>query len=569
MSSKHKIERQVLDLQLTENEGVYELQSRFRDLYYQQLLPAIEAELNEVSSNEDVVVIDQLELDLGELENLDQIDSELIQKCIQQIREQLTVVRSYGSTNKTEGDVVSDANIRIEGRKENLDITYFKALVFFLENGYLPWKIVSNFSENHEESRVKRLIVHIIQHEPQKFYSYVRRNASRTKVQLRLYNHLTTEQIEQIVQHEKVMNFTLSRVEVNELLEEISAVVTNQPLRDQSKKAILWAVYVLFTTTGITENVTHRSVLPTLVELVIREQKLSINFWEFVLNVAQKYFSLSIPALKKQLNKIGLTEQLIETISDILKEKPLVSPKSSREKAVAINEWIIKKKNILVIQNVIPLIKGDLEELFTQYAKQVVSKKDSVEIEDYVNTEKDEELVHEEQERLTIPEEGISVENGGLVILWPYLTTLFDHLEWLDQEGNILEEALPKALSLTHYLIFGHEEEDESLLILNKLLLGIDLEDPMTNSYRLTDIEKEEADGLIQAVINNWSAIGNVSVDGFRGSFLVRPGIIYDREEMYHLIVERKAFDILMDQLPWSISIVRLRWMEKLLSVTW
>ena len=59
------------------------------------------------------------------------------------------------------------------------------------------------------------------------------------------------------------------------------------------------------------------------------------------------------------------------------------------------------------------------------------------------------------------------------------------------------------------------------------------------------------------------------SVDGFRGSFLIRNGVMADTGELWQLTVEEKSYDILLDSIPWSISPVKFPWMEKPLYVNW
>ena len=85
----------------------------------------------------------------------------------------------------------------------------------------------------------------------------------------------------------------------------------------------------------------------------------------------------------------------------------------------------------------------------------------------------------------------------------------------------------------------------------------------------LTAEEEEEATALLTAVIRHWDALGDTSIDGLRGTFLVRPGKLTQRGLDSVLLVEGRSFDILLDRLPWGIGMIQLPWMEKMLWVEW
>jgi hypothetical protein len=60
-----------------------------------------------------------------------------------------------------------------------------------------------------------------------------------------------------------------------------------------------------------------------------------------------------------------------------------------------------------------------------------------------------------------------------------------------------------------------------------------------------------------------------MSIDGFRGSFLLRKGQLGARDGDWLLRVERETHDIVLDRFPWSARIVRLPWMQAILHVEW
>jgi hypothetical protein len=70
-------------------------------------------------------------------------------------------------------------------------------------------------------------------------------------------------------------------------------------------------------------------------------------------------------------------------------------------------------------------------------------------------------------------------------------------------------------------------------------------------------------------MIQNWKTIGNTSIAGFRESFLQREGRLQLIDNAWHLIVVPKAFDMLLDQIPWSFSTIKHPWMERVVYVEW
>ena len=74
---------------------------------------------------------------------------------------------------------------------------------------------------------------------------------------------------------------------------------------------------------------------------------------------------------------------------------------------------------------------------------------------------------------------------------------------------------------------------------------------------------------MIETVIDSWTALKKVSNEGFRQSFLQREGRLANDEAGWQLHVTSKAYDILIERLPWSYSIIKFPWMIKPLFTQW
>ncbi|HEX3048284.1 MAG TPA: contractile injection system tape measure protein [Bacillota bacterium] len=163
----------------------------------------------------------------------------------------------------------------------------------------------------------------------------------------------------------------------------------------------------------------------------------------------------------------------------------------------------------------------------------------------------------------------IYVHNAGLVILWPYLGRFLETLGLVVNQQFVDEDARARAVFLLHYLSFGTEEIAEYESMLNKILCGLDPRLPLRLDIELLETEKAECENLLQAVIFNWPVLKNVTVPGLRSMFLMREGMISARDGNWLLRVADQAYDILLDQMPWGISTVKLPWMQELLFVEW
>ena len=167
------------------------------------------------------------------------------------------------------------------------------------------------------------------------------------------------------------------------------------------------------------------------------------------------------------------------------------------------------------------------------------------------------------------PVDGITVQNGGLVLLWPYLGRLFTRLGLSDGKTFPGEEEQSRAIRLTEYLVTGSTEMEEHQLALNKIICGAPLEFQVPADIELTPEEEELCGKMLQGVIRNWEKMKTTRPNTFRETFLKREARLYKVEDRWELVVARKPYDMLLDSLPWNISMIQLSWMPERLVVHW
>ena len=112
-------------------------------------------------------------------------------------------------------------------------------------------------------------------------------------------------------------------------------------------------------------------------------------------------------------------------------------------------------------------------------------------------------------------------------------------------------------------------EVAEFQLPLNKLLCGLELDTPVEQQGELTEEERQQAEGLLMAVIMNAPTMKSLTVDGFRRAYLQREGMLSRVDDNWKLTVQRETYDVLIDRLPWSFNILKLSWTETVLLVEW
>ncbi|SDU58374.1 contractile injection system tape measure protein [Desulfobacula phenolica] len=160
--------------------------------------------------------------------------------------------------------------------------------------------------------------------------------------------------------------------------------------------------------------------------------------------------------------------------------------------------------------------------------------------------------------------------NCGLVIAAPYLPQLFKSLGLMENLRFKNSQAARRGVRLLQYMTDRTTDTPWQLLALNRILCNAPPKTPKDEPFQIMPHEQEIIESLISGMIQNWKAIGNTSIPGFRESFLTRNGVLtLDRNDCWRLKVESKTFDMLLDSLPWSFSTIRHPWMDRVIYVKW
>ena len=457
----HFIRQQFLhvNLQGSEPEG-FALQQRLPELYYTKLLPAIEKALDQCAVPGKLLVINKLEIDIGnvDLSKMDQeLPAEIAEKLVQQIK--------YELFNTTKNNQNTEKDIYYAELQDNL----WDVFIYFLKNGFLPWNFRLPANKTLEEVIAEFWI-----------------EDSSLKTKPLPIGHIAKALESTLLARRLVMQF--SKPFVKMLLEEIVPGSSKIPVK----------------------------LIDDLKSIPLPKEEFSL------------VRSLILEKSIQQLSSQGVIskEEIAKLVLEELRYKTDLFLKIS---GVFEHTWLEIK---------VPEIKP---------------------LTDRQNAP--------EESAITETKEGIFIDNSGMILLHPFLPRLFEGLG-IAEDSRILQPE--KALALLHYLTTGSTKTPEYELVLPKILCNIPLSIPIPSEIEITSAETDEASAMLDAVIKHWEALRNTSQDGLRGTFLIRPGKLSLKDDGDWLLqVEPRTFDILLDQLPWGITMVKLPWMEKMIWVEW
>jgi len=470
----HLIRRQYLEVEYSGDESqALVLQRRLSALYYQNLLPAIERTLDNYSSQNVHLQIDQLTIDAGSI-NLNRLEHDLAESVARELDKSLKDLPLSPARTK-----------RTTPQESAVD-----AFLYFLRTGTLPWSF--------------------------------KLPAGRTLEELLLQTWQQQEQMS---------------------------------LSSSSISAICWEL---------------RS--PTQRNRMIKQ--FSANFLAALLIRLQQEALHPVQKLQTSTITTAIPSQLRKQLAKEIWNAAFYSVATGNS---VVEQEIVLKAWIAVSESASELVewRAEIQRSYPEAAKQLEAAADpgdsrktgpAPEAAQTIGSTTAPEPA-KSSNRYPDAEDGLFIENAGLVLLHPFLP------RFLEVIGAAEEDTLrqpERALCTLHYLATGQITAPEYRLTLPKLLCGIPLETPVEADVNLTTAEEQEATTLLEAVIRHWGVLGDSSPDALRGTYLRRPGKLTRRFDGDWLLkAENQTWDILLDRLPWSYAAIKLPWMSTMLWVEW
>lgn len=574
----HIIQKLIIEIGLPTREEAMAVQNKLSDHYKNLILKAIEEIFDRMVTEDDVIQIEKLEIDLGEIPTHD-IDFEFPRKVKEEMEGALTqliheVRNSPAGSAQVNLTTSTGDSISVQAHVQRRTRSRLETLIHFLEFGVFPW------AEDHKEKpSLKILLAEAMTHHPDQLRQTLQQLSDKRYIFKRLAQQIPEDQAQylaailgapfsaqlhdfsaQLIKY--VEAFLVQRKGKFKHAKRIAANELKQLIREETLlyfSASNGNKNFSTTTLSITEPLPR--YLHFILERIFSISKIqpdskSLKFvkGDFIApikNAIQQFAKLQEEMEKEVLKKKKAEKNAIEKLNSserTAKIKLTYTDAAKKEKLTAAEE-AAKASD-----------QRKLEQLQNEKQKSAAEKTEELQIE-------------EELPEAPEVEEGIYINNAGLVILVAYLPPFFTQLGFVKDRQFINEEAQCKAVHILQWLVFGDEgtsEMNETDLVLNKILCGLDIAAPVPISISLTAEEKEECESLLKAVIANWTIIKRSTIPSLRITFLQKEGKLKREDKDWHLFIHRdSAVEMLIDRLPWAISMLRPPWNKNMIYVEW
>lgn len=271
----------------------------------------------------------------------------------------------------------------------------------------------------------------------------------------------------------------------------------------------------------------------------------NLHHYSYLKKVVYRAFLLS---LSENADILQIKQELSESIH----KKSLINPEIIKSLA----EVEFQSQRLIKMQNEL-----------TANEKTISSKRDARKYRRKKLLMEEEELMKQMEHQAEPFSNPVFINDAGLVILAAFLPALLKRTELC--VDSVISDT-DKAVCFLHYLATGDTKMEEYELVLSKIICGVSIDKPVnTENFKMSQSLRKEADEVLTSVIEYWAILQNTSVVGLRDSFLKRNGKLSYDGENWLLQVEQRSYDMLLQHLPWNISMIKLPWMNHLLKTEW
>lgn len=570
----HLIKKQIMHIQTAAVEGTHTLQQEASRYFNDRVLPVLEKVFDMINEDEQVLSFDRIEIDLGVLRqnhNDQFISEEELYPLIQ--RQFEDYLRSKHHTGSLDQAVKSGSG---GSKKQTASFHAFDQWLHYMQHGVLPWNRKFIDEKFHTQvldvlstdiAAVKDLTTHI-QSERVILLRIVRLHEESFLVKLvesltgekqtilpelllsveELLkggsNQRTKEELWQMIIQEAIRKGDLKNTQ--SLLTQLCRTIL--PLKNQTDQQLFAGSEKWPLLKGILQALTassdHSSKQPFLPDLK-KSSEMSIfenQQQEPKNNIPQETHSGSgFPGLQNKKDSgqsLGPEGTLPE------KENKITSLSGTEEKTETVSNGSFNEKDRPAIDSQVTLTgRTGTDSFVNENSFQTSSN--------------------------TILEEGLFVKNAGLVLLHPFFQFLFRNTGLSKGIHFTDKYTQQQAIYLLHYIATGEEKAEEHILVIPKLICGWPVTAPVLKDVALTGSLLMEADDLIRAAIAQWTILKSTSAEGLRESFLQREGKLFTKSDKLYIQLEKNSIDILLDHLPWNMSIIKFPWFKDILWVEW
>lgn len=525
-NQQHIIDRLQVEVSVPDPNQAHEVQEKVSGVLRQQLEPMIEKLFDQVPKDK-TIVIDRLELDLG-LFSEAELDHAFLEELQVEIEQELSeLIRP---------DLLSDDGVQ----KYSKDELYYETLSKYLQTGTYPWFV----SQHHEDDALRSpnmLFQTLFSEQDENLLHLIKEHSKSTHFRNRLLYLLDDAQFRELTNQ---LESSARSHEFSSVRDIFNRLKVGQGRIDASLKKVRLALLSGVTSSNEILNV----FLETFSEEGVIEQLL-----KKMAGALDKITSLDSGELADPLKEIAALYRLQQQLDKGFKSTDQLK---------------------YVLREIPPI--GDAQN-YLERILDLEPHSDSLhEIKNEINRKIDQKIdldrvkittgVSSQQEK---QKEEFYVTNAGLILLWPFLPRFFRKLELTAERQFVDRQSRFRAINILQYLVTGERSTFEHVMVFNKVLCGYSVERPFPSDITFSENELQEADALLESAIEQWEALKSTSVEGFRQSFLQRNARLEELPKQWELQVESKGFDVLLDKLPWGISVARLPWMNNPIYVNW
>ncbi|MFI3220342.1 MAG: contractile injection system tape measure protein [Methylococcales bacterium] len=575
MNQRHVIKRQTMEITIDKNIDAWSLQQQISRMMTAQLIPLIDRYCGEISSPDKIHRIGQLELDLGQLDAYN-LESDFTNKFAEAFH------RGLGEEiNRLE----SDARFQ---HSSSAIASHLELCSLFVQRGLLPW-----WADFQQPQLPENSLDYLLREAPEALRLHLTEWVRDSHALQRLVHYFDDAHLLALLELAlpTLADFPVLLCQTlladNDNIAQLSGVPSSR-WREQLWQAMLQTAVLVNPTNRLSLfreittrwtaalGLSHADLLVSLLakdsatNKYLEQPKQEINLdtdWQTLFAVVNEYLAEKAIDQSGSASRYAELENWLKTYNadllTILKQhlseslqqsllNRLKATKDAKKIFIELEAWI--SEHDVALPSVLVLHLAVFEQLF-DLAKNATPKLTL--------------QVNHKNQRETNNTDELYINNSGLVILYPFLSLFFEKLG-LVHEGSFLNDtAMQTGVALLQYLANEDTNPPEHLLALNKLLCGMELEVVFYLETPLTEAEMDECNTFLEAVIEQAPILNKMSIAGFRGSFLLRQGILSSRDGASLLQVERETYDVVLDRFPWGMDWVKLPWMLTSLRVEW
>jgi len=570
-ANNHLLQKVTFEIGLASQDGAFEIQNRISNAFRSGVLRELEKLFDRKSIPGTVISIDKIEINLGNLSSA-RLEEDIVTAFERELDGFLATLNEEVSRAETasftESKIVNvrwsvpgNPQFEAEVTVSDNSVSHYQKVIQLLETGVLPGS-----DAVFESQKFSGLIHLVLEQHPEQFVQFLKLNKGNPKIFQRLALNLPVPQLQYLVSmlgcsfsadapalvREVIGFFTDSKITIRDFTIPGSITFTS------TEQFIWWLMLLKYTgevgpavTAGAEINAaqsrlrgyTGSDKVSLLTEIIFLSERLSQRS---IIQTTGSSYS------KKHLSA-EFTEALTLVHTGLTNNSSASQPTTDNIHEFQ-GEPVTKEPSILsdstsLLQNTLFTLpdKSEIAALFKESGNEQVPGADT----------------------------GIYISNAGLIILAPYFRHFFSNLGLLNGKEFASREAAWKAIHLVQHACgfkkeSGEEGWSEHELVFNKLICGVPIQDPVPETMELTEQERTEVVELLQAVISNWTIMSRSSVFALQSTFLQKKGRLSKTGNDWELLVERdSAVEILIDKLPWGISMIKLPWNVYTIHTQW